>query len=92
MRVRKILLDGATTKAYRVLKARLSPLGIEVRTNPPGLPDPFLDRFRLAGYVIVSSDKESNGYGWVYIPHEYVLRKSARDLSTHIIKIVLGRR
>ena len=87
-RIKGIILDAGATKAYRVLRARLSPLGFEVRVNPPGLPDEILDRFRIKGYVIISTDKDALRYGWVYIPYSYVVKKSAKDLSTHILKVL----
>ena len=87
-RIKGIILDAGATKAARVLRARLSPLGYEVRTSPPGLPDEVLDGYRARGYVIVSTDKDSLRLGWIYIPLEYAKRKSARDLASHITKLV----
>lgn len=51
---------------------------------------------RMLGCVIVSSDRhpEPNDVPprvpWIHIPHNLIARKSARDLATHIIRLVLG--
>ena len=89
-RIRGLVLDAGATKAVRVLRARLGPLGYDVRVSPPGVPDVIVDGFRLRGYVIVTTDRDGLRLGWVYIPLEYAGRKSARDLASHITKIVFG--
>ena len=89
--VKGVILDGGVAKAYRVLRARLGPLGYDVRVSPPGLPDEVLDGYRARGYVIVSTDKDALRLGWIYVPMSYARWKSARDLASHVIKLVFQR-
>lgn len=85
--MRCVWVDGALTKACRVLWARLGRLGWRVLCRKD-LPDPTIAELASKmGCVVVSTDRfSSRRYGWVYIPHWYAERKSARDLATHIVK------
>ena len=92
-----IWLDGAVRKACRVLRARLLPLGYMVKCNS-SMHDRTIEHIaRMLGCVIVSSDRhpEPNDVPsrapWIYIPHDLVARKNARDIATHIIKLVFGK-
>jgi len=87
---RCIWLDGATTKACRVLKARLSQLGYEIicKTN---YVDEILDKLaKLRGCIVVSTDKRSTSFGWIYIDIDWVRHKSARDIATRIVKLIFS--
>ena len=87
---RCLWLDGSLLKACRVLKARLEPLGYRVvcRSN---LPDHAIDEMAArSGCVVATSDEHivraTMQACWAKIPQEYIERKSARDLATHILK------
>lgn len=83
-----IWLDGGLTKACRVLRARLGPLGWRVVCRT-GLPDHAIAELaRRMGCVVASTDRLAARLGWVYVPMGYASRKSARDLATHIVKLV----
>lgn len=88
-RPRGLILDGGCSKAWRELRRRLAPLGIDVRPSPPGLPDELLAELaRVQGYIVVSTDEDAPRHGWVYVPQLYAERKGSRDLATHIAKLV----
>ena len=87
---RCLWLDGSLLKACRVLKARLGPLGYRVICRS-GLPDRAIDEMASrAGCAVATSDEHiirgTMRACWAKTPQEYIERKSARDLATHILK------
>ena len=87
---RCIWLDGSLLKACRVLRARLGPLGIRVICRH-SLPDRAIDYMASRmGCAVATTDQHilraAMEACWAKTPQEYVERKSARDLATHILK------
>ena len=89
-----IWLDGAVVKACRVLRARLAPLGYRVKCGS-WMHDRTIEHVaRMLGCVVVSSDRAPEPTDvpprvpWIYVPPWLPGRKSARDLATHILKLV----
>jgi len=83
-----IWLDGGATKACRVLKARLVPLGYRIICKTD-YADEILDIFaKASGCIVVSTDKRSNMFGWIYIDNKWIEHKSARDIATRILKLL----
>jgi len=86
-----VWVDGGVTKACRVLRARLAPLGYRVVCKT-SYADEILDILaKTSGCTVVSTDKRSNSFGWIYIDNKWIEHKSARDIATRIIKLIFSR-